>query len=72
VLRLARARFPDLQVVLMTGFPTLAAQEEALRLGAVEWVTKPFGVLEVLAICDGAIQTARRRQADRKARQRPS
>ena len=63
VLRLARTRFPDLQVVLMTGFPTLAAQQEAMRLGAVEWVTKPFGILEVLAICDGAIQIARRHRA---------
>ena len=67
VLRIARTRFPDLHVVLMTGFPTLAAQAEAMRLGAVEWVTKPFGILEVLAICDGAIQAARRRQADAQA-----
>ncbi len=37
-----RERDPELPVILMTGFGTIDAAVEAMRLGATDYVTKPF------------------------------
>lgn len=42
VLRAARTRDPDVPVILVTGGPELATAIEALRLGAFDYVLKPF------------------------------
>ena len=43
VLRAARARDPDLPVILVTGAPDLSTSIEAVRLGAFDYLVKPIG-----------------------------
>ena len=59
VLRQARQTHPKLQAIVITGFPTPETKTSARDLGVFSYVTKPFGILDILGTCDGAIQAAR-------------
>jgi CheY-like chemotaxis protein len=59
VLRQARQSNPKLQAIVITGFPTPETKTSARDLGVFSYVTKPFGILDILGTCDGAIQAAR-------------
>ncbi len=59
VLRLARQQMPTLQAIVITGFPTPETKSSARDLGVFSYVTKPFGILDILGTCDGAIRAAR-------------
>jgi DNA-binding NtrC family response regulator len=56
VLKRAKEKNPGLQVVLITGFPTPETKAHARDLGVFSYVTKPFGVYDMLDICDAAIR----------------
>lgn len=56
VLRLARTQYPNLQAILITGFPTPETREQAREMGVHAFVTKPFGILEIVEICDDALE----------------
>lgn len=55
LLRRARESNPGLQVVLMTGFPTAETKSHAQELGVHSYVTKPFGVHDILSVCEAAL-----------------
>lgn len=59
VLRQARAHHANLQAIIITGFPTPETKTSAKDLGVFSYVTKPFGILDILGTCDGAIRAAR-------------
>lgn len=59
VLRLARQQLRTLQAFIITGFPTPETKSSARDLGVFSYVTKPFGILDILGTCDGAIKAAR-------------
>jgi putative nucleotidyltransferase with HDIG domain len=40
----------DVEVIIVTGFGTLATAVEALRYGAMDFISKPFNVAEILSI----------------------
>jgi two-component system response regulator HydG len=61
---------PDLPVVIITGQGTLQAAIDALRLGAQDFVTKPFGLRELLAPIRRVLETTRLRREVRALRQR--
>ncbi|MCA8923045.1 MAG: response regulator, partial [Planctomycetes bacterium] len=42
LLEAVRAHDPELPVLIMTGFPTVETAVACLKLGAVDFVTKPF------------------------------
>lgn len=44
-----RERWPALRVVVLTGFGSIATAVEAIKLGAVHYLTKPTSVDEILA-----------------------
>jgi DNA-binding NtrC family response regulator len=44
LLKIIREKYPDTDVVVMTGFGSVPAAVEAIKLGAYEYVTKPFEV----------------------------
>src|SRR5438128_801350 len=44
VLRAIRAADPDCQVVLMSGEATIDSAVEAVKLGAIDYLTKPFDI----------------------------
>ena len=48
LLRQIRQMSPDVQVIMMTGEPTLETAAEALRLGALDYLQKPVGKDDIL------------------------
>jgi DNA-binding NtrC family response regulator len=56
VLRQAREKQPTMQAILITGFPTAETRTHAKDLGVFSYVAKPFGVHDILDICDAAIR----------------
>lgn len=55
VLRTIKQRWPQSEVVIITGYPSVAGAKEALRLGAYDYVAKPVGPQEVINVTDGAM-----------------
>jgi DNA-binding NtrC family response regulator len=48
LLELARQRSPNLQVILMTAYGSIDTAVEAMKLGACDYVTKPFAASELI------------------------
>jgi DNA-binding NtrC family response regulator len=55
VLRTIKQKWPTSEVVVITGYPTVAGAKEALQLGAYDYVAKPVGPQEVINVTDGAM-----------------
>jgi signal transduction histidine kinase/DNA-binding response OmpR family regulator len=55
LLRRIRERSADVQVIMMTGEPTLDTASESLRLGAVDYLQKPVGKNEILKAVRNAL-----------------
>jgi DNA-binding NtrC family response regulator len=51
-----RSRYPETVVVVMTAFATVASAVEAMRIGAGDYLTKPFSLEEVSAVLERASQ----------------
>ena len=68
VLREALARDPDVEVILMTAYATVPAAVEAIRLGAYDYLAKPFEPDEALLIVERALERRRLRQEARDLR----
>jgi two-component system nitrogen regulation response regulator GlnG len=56
VLREIRRRRPDLPVIMMTAYGTLQVAVEAMKLGAYDYIGKPFDMDEVLLVAEKALQ----------------
>ena len=54
----AKKVFPDVPVIVMTGYSELCTPEEALRLGAFALVPKPFNIPEVISTIERALHAA--------------
>ena len=59
LLRRIKQKFADIEVILMTAYSTVANAVEALKLGAYDYLTKPFATTEMLLILE-RIQAHRR------------
>jgi two-component system response regulator HydG len=68
VLREARARDPDVEVVLMTAYATVPAAVDAMRQGAFDYLAKPFEPDEALLVVERAVERRRLRQEARDLR----
>ncbi len=55
VLRTIKQKWPDSEVVIITGYPTVDSAKEAVRLGAYDYVAKPVGPQDVINVTDGAV-----------------
>ena len=55
VLRTIKQKWPESEVVIITGYPTVASAKEAVRLGAYDYVAKPVGPADVINVTDGAM-----------------
>jgi len=70
VLRTIKQKWPDSEVVIITGYPTVDSAKEAVRLGAYDYVSKPVGPQDVINAADGAMtrkQWALRRLTEEQA-----
>ena len=74
VLRTIKQKWPESEVVIITGYPTVDSAKEAVRLGAYDYVAKPVGPQDVINVTDGAMtrkQWALRRVPEESAPARP-
>ena len=55
VLRTIKQKWPESEVVIITGYATVASAKEAVRLGAYDYVAKPVGPQDVITVTDAAI-----------------
>lgn len=70
VLRTIHAAKLDTQVVMMTAHGDTASAVEAVKLGAVDYINKPFELQEILLIVDQALEQQRLRTEVAFLRQR--
>ena len=61
VLAEAVARYPDIVVIVVTGFGTVKDAVEAIKMGASDFVTKPFQFDELRHAVDAALEQRRLR-----------
>lgn len=66
ILRKVRERDPDLGVIVMTAFASLETAVEALRLGAMDYITKPLHVEEVQVVLKKAFESLDLKRENRK------
>lgn len=55
VLKMIKQRWPETEVVIITGYPNVDTAKEAVRLGAYDYLAKPVGPDEVINAANGAI-----------------
>ncbi len=60
VLRHIKEIAPEVEVAMITAYAAVQSAQRAMRLGALDYITKPFGVAEVEAVVERAV--ARRRE----------
>ncbi len=68
LLRRLRARGSEARFILMTAYSTVQSAVEAMKLGAFEYLIKPFTNEEMVAAVDGALAQARPSRAARQLR----
>lgn len=56
VLREIKKRYPDTEVVLLTAYAGVETAQSALRLGALDYLTKPFDKDDVINVVERGIQ----------------
>jgi DNA-binding NtrC family response regulator len=54
VLKLLRRDFPETEVIMITGYPTIQGAVECIKLGALDYLVKPFRIEEL----EGVVQKA--------------
>jgi len=55
ILEIAGKKYPFLPVIVITGFATIESTKKALRMGAVDYIPKPFTADTVLSAVNNAI-----------------
>jgi DNA-binding NtrC family response regulator len=63
-----RERYPETPVVLMTSFGTIENAVKAMRLGAHDFVTKPFEADRLLVVLERALETRELQEENRRLR----
>jgi DNA-binding NtrC family response regulator len=56
VLRTMRERWPESEVIMITGYPSVETAKEAIRLGACQYLAKPLAPYEVIEAANSAIE----------------
>ncbi len=55
VLKTIKQRWPETEVVIITGYPSVDSAKEAVRLGAFDYLAKPVGPDDVINVANGAM-----------------
>jgi DNA-binding NtrC family response regulator len=55
VLRTIKQKWPESEVVIITGYPTVDSVKEAVRLGVHDYVAKPVDPQDVIKVTDSAM-----------------
>jgi len=59
LLGLIKEYYPELEVVLITGYPTIDTAVKAMKLGASDYLAKPFTPDELIVIAESALKKRR-------------
>jgi DNA-binding NtrC family response regulator len=59
VLKTIKERWPESEVVVITGYPTIESAKESVRLGAFNYLAKPVGPDDVVKAANDAITQKR-------------
>ena len=65
VLKGATASQPNTPVIVMTGFGTVETAVEAMKIGAFDYLTKPFNLDELLIVLDKALSVSQLQKENR-------
>jgi len=60
-----RKQYPELPVILVTAYASSDSTIQAMRLGADDYITKPFRIEEIRLVVEKALARRRTRQQDR-------
>ncbi len=55
VLKTIKEKWPESEVVVITGYPAIETAKEAVRLGAYDYLAKPVGPDDVINAANGAV-----------------
>jgi two-component system response regulator HydG len=69
LLRRCKSRFPDIEVIMITGFATLESAVEAMKEGAFHYIAKPFRLDEVRQTVAEALEKIRLKRENRALRE---
>ena len=70
ILRHTRARWPDTEVIMITGYATVDSAVEAMKVGAYHYVTKPYKLEEVRQVVREALEKRMLRMENRQLKER--
>jgi len=59
VLKALKQSWPESEVIVITGYPTLESAKQAVALGAYDYLTKPVGPEQVIDASNAAMQHKR-------------
>ncbi len=59
VLKAIKQTWPETEVVIITGYPSVETAKEAVRLGAYDYLAKPVGPDDVICVANGAMTQKR-------------
>jgi DNA-binding NtrC family response regulator len=59
VLKTIKQRWPESEVVVITGYPSIESAKQAVRLGACNYLTKPLGPNDVIKAANDAYNQKR-------------
>jgi len=55
VLKAIKDKWPECEVIVVTGYPTIESAKEAIRLGAFDYLAKPVGPDDIVNAAHGAV-----------------
>lgn len=59
VLRMIKEKWPESEVIVITGYPSVETAKEAVRLGAYDYIAKPVGPDEIVSATNSAVTQKR-------------
>jgi len=62
LVRYAKENIPETEVIMITGYPTIAGAVTAVKIGAEEYLTKPFTDEELLNVVEKALKKQKQRK----------
>ncbi len=66
-LRLLRQDFPETEIIMITGYPTIQGAVESIKLGALDYLVKPFRIDELETV----VEKAREHLSQKSRHKRP-
>jgi len=64
LLKISAEKMPDAKVIMITGFPSVKSAVEAMRLGAFDFIPKPFTPKELRSLVSRALASKRYKGRD--------